>query len=344
MKTGLITGIYGQGGSYLAKCLLKKGYRVVGTSRGSTSEGAFPPSRNPVDQSIKVEPIDLQDTEQFATLLSHVKPDEIYHMAAPSSVARSFLEPATTISNIVTSTSNVLEAIRNTDKSSRCFLATSTDIFGNCALPATVDTRHSPQSPYAIGKSCAHHQARVYREAYDMYVCSGIFSNFESPNRPLNYVTAKIVGAACDIKLGNASNITLGNLSIRSDWGAAEEYMQAAWLTLQQDQPDDYLFATGITSSLEKFLEIAFNFVGLDYRDYLLLENSLLRPLDIKQTLCDPSATERKLDWRAEKNLEQVIEEMILAALTKQLGNKEALALLNKQKTTGSQDKHAETA
>ena len=343
MKTGLITGISGQGGAYLAKCLLDKGYHVIGTTRDMNHIDTHNLSALGINNKITLKVLDLQNSRMVLDIVDQLRPDEIYHLAAPSSVARSFHEPAETIYSITLTTVNLLEAIRKTDKTIPCFVATSTEMFGNCETHATKDSPHDPKSPYGIGKSCAHYQARVYRQVYGMYVCSGVFSNFESCNRPINYVTSKIVNAACDIALGERSEISLGNLSIRRDWGSAEEYMLAAWLCLQQEKADDYLIATGTTMSLEDFLEIAFSCVNLDYKDYLVLENSLLRPLDIKQTLCDPSVTEQKLNWRAEKSLEQIIREMILAGLSKRLGAEEALAVLARKKDLRSEHKLSET-
>lgn len=329
MKTALITGVSGQGGAYLAKALLERGYEVVGTSRDARMTDTKNLELLGIVDLLILKSLDLQNPESVRSLIDQLRPDEIYHLAAPSSVAMSFREPAETIYSIALTTANVLEAIRKTDRSIPCFIASSTEIFGNCYEPATADTAHNPKSPYGIGKSCAHYQARNYREAYGLFACSGILSNFESPLRPKNYVTAKIVLAACDIALGERDTIELGNLSIRRDWASAYDSMEAAWLSLQQPQPDDYLIATGTTSSLQDFLRLTFSALNLDYRDYLVPKNSLLRPLDIQQTICNPETTNIKLNWTATQSLSHIVIEMLHTELNRRVGVEAAQKMLN---------------
>lgn len=328
MKTALITGISGQGGSYLAKRLLDDGYHVVGTSRAVSQGGTQNLIDLNINNRVKIHTLDLQNGKRVLDLVDQLRPDEIYHLAAPSSVARSFIEPADTIYSIALTTVNVLDAIRHTDKNIPCFIASSTEIFGNCVTPATENTRHNPQSPYGIGKSCAQHQAKIYREAYGLFVCSGVLSNFESQLRPRNYVTSKIVNTACDIALGNADKIELGNVNITRDWGSAEDFMEAVSLTLRQDQPDDYIIATGKSHSLTDFLDVTFSRVGLDYNNYLISKDFLIRPLDIKKTVCDTSNTEFKLKWHAKRDLNDVVTEMLYAELAKNAGVERACELL----------------
>lgn len=328
MKTALITGVSGQGGPYLARKLLSEGYHVVGTSRAIAERESQNLVELKIKDSVSMRALDLQNGQQVLDLVDQLRPDEIYHLAAPSSVARSFIEPADTIYRIALTTVNVLDAIRKTDKNIPCFIASSTEIFGNCLSPATASTRHNPQSPYGIGKSCAQHQAKIYREAYGLFACSGILSNFESQLRPRNYVTSKIVNTACEIALGDSDKIELGNIDITRDWGAAEDLMSAASLTLRQESPDDYIIATGVSHSLVDFLEIAFSRVGLDYRDHLISKDFLIRPLDIKQTLCDTSLTESKLKWRAKMDLNDIITQMLYAELTRSSTHEKACKLL----------------
>ncbi len=328
MKTALITGVSGQGGPYLARKLLSEGYHVVGTSRAIAERESQNLVELKIKDSVSMRALDLQNGQQVLDLVDQLRPDEIYHLAAPSSVARSFIEPADTIYSIALTTVNVLDAIRKTDKNIPCFIASSTEIFGNCLSPATASTRHNPQSPYGIGKSCAQHQAKIYREAYGLFACSGILSNFESQLRPRNYVTSKIVNTACEIALGDSDKIELGNIDITRDWGAAEDLMSAASLTLRQESPDDYIIATGVSHSLVDFLEIAFSRVGLDYRDHLISKDFLIRPLDIKQTLCDTSLTESKLKWRAKMDLNDIITQMLYAELTRSSTHEKACKLL----------------
>lgn len=330
MKTALITGVSGQGGAHLAKLLIDSDYKVVGTSRVAQSENTGNLSSLGISDQVIYKRLDLQNSQQVLDLIDELRVDEIYHLAAPSSVARSFHEPAETINSIALTTANVLEAVRKTDKTTPCFIATSTEMFGNCLEPATVTTAHDPKSPYGIGKSCAHYQARNYRDAFGLYACSGVFSNFESSLRQRNYVTAKIVSTACKIALGETDKIELGNLTIKRDWGSVNDFMQAAVLSLQQEQANDYLIATGTTHSLQDFLEMAFSSLNLDYRDHLSQKNSLLRPLDIEQTICDPSATEQALNWKANTSLQEVIDGMILQELTVLIGCEQANSMLSR--------------
>ena len=312
----------------MARKLLSEGYHVVGTSRAIAERESQNLVELKIKDSVSMRALDLQNGQQVLDLVDQLRPDEIYHLAAPSSVARSFIEPADTIYRIALTTVNVLDAIRKTDKNIPCFIASSTEIFGNCLSPATASTRHNPQSPYGIGKSCAQHQAKIYREAYGLFACSGILSNFESQLRPRNYVTSKIVNTACEIALGDSDKIELGNIDITRDWGAAEDLMSAASLTLRQESPDDYIIATGVSHSLVDFLEIAFSRVGLDYRDHLISKDFLIRPLDIKQTLCDTSLTESKLKWRAKMDLNDIITQMLYAELTRSSTHEKACKLL----------------
>lgn len=332
MKTALITGVTGQGGSYLAKLLLEKGYQVVGTTRDHNQVNVSRLHALKISDQVSIQSLDLQDSQRVLDFIDQLRPEEIYHLAAPSSVARSFLDPAKTIYSIALTTANILDAVRKTDKAIPIFVANSTEMFGNCEQPATVTTIHNPKSPYGIGKSSAHYQTRNYREAYNLFAVSGILSNFESPLRPQNYVTAKIVRTACKIALGEVDHIELGNLQIERDWGAAEDMMQAAWLSLQQKAPDDYVIATGVTSSLEEFLKITFNCLDLNYQQYLKVEPSLMRPLDIRRTVCDVSVTTEKLAWQAKSTLQNVIQNMLFTELERAVGPNRAHAMLGQQK------------
>jgi GDPmannose 4,6-dehydratase len=320
LKTALITGVSGQGGSILASVLLAKNYRVVGTSRDVSACNTSTLQALNIKDKIKLHSLDLLHQSSVYDFIDQLRPDEIYHLAAPSSVARSFNEPADTIKSIAISTVNILEAIRQTDLGIRCFVASSTEMFGHCEHPITVNTAHNPMSPYGIGKSCAHFQVGNYRAAYDMYICSGILSNFESRHRHRNYVTSKIVNTACKIALGETDKIELGNLSIERDWGSAWDHMEAAHRSLQQVEAHDYVIATGQTISLELFLEHTFSLLGLDYKQHLLQNESLLRPLDIRTTLCDVEGTATTLNWRAKHTVQDVITDMVFAELCDNVG------------------------
>jgi len=329
MKTALITGVSGQGGTHLARLLLNDGYAVVGTTRDAKLVSTSNLEVLNINDHISLRSMDLRQADAVLDLVDQLRPDEIYHLAAPSSVARSFQQPAETIYSIALTTVNLLDAVRKTDKSIPCFIATSTEMFGNCYDAATVRTRHDPKSPYGIGKSCAHYQAKNYREAYGLYAVSGILSNFESPLRQRNYVTSKIVNAACEIAIGAASSIELGNLSVYRDWGSATDFMQAAKLSLRQTEPDDYLIATGVTHSLRDFLDTAFSVLGLAYEDHLLVKDALLRPLDIKQTLCDPTQTQEKLNWHVQSSFKDIITDMVYSELLSSVGEDAARKLVS---------------
>ena len=286
-----------------------------------------------IADQVTIRGLDLTERQSTLDLIDELRPDEIYHLAAPSSVARSFKEPASTIESITQTTVNLLDSVRIIDDSIRCFVASSTEIFGQCDAPVTVHSAHNPASPYGVGKSCAHYQARNYREAYGLYVCSGVLSNFESVLRTPNYVTSKIIIGACKIALGETNSISLGNLSVRRDWGNAADFMQAANLCLLQDQPRDYLIATGKTHSLLQFLESVCALLGLDYRNHLEVEESLFRPRDIPQTLCDPSATNEQLNWQPQTSFNQLAFTMLKSELIKQAGEKRAHELLDTNHT-----------
>ena len=328
MKTVLITGVSGQGGAYLARELLTQKVKVIGTSRNATLSNTDNLKAFGIDQKVTLVSLDLENPQNVIDLIDEIRPSEVYHLAGPSSVARSFTDPASTISAMALTTVNVLEAIRKTDRNIRCFIASSTEIFGNCIEPATANTPHNPHSPYGIGKSCALQQARVYREAYGLFVCVGILSNFESQLRTKNYVTSKIVSSACEIALGNIDQIELGNISIIRDWGAADDTMRAVSLTLRQSHPNDYLIATGKSHSLKEFLEITFSRLNLAYKNHLVCNGFLIRPYDIKQTLCDISHTQTSLNWKPKKCLDDVITEMLYAELTKNIGASKASKML----------------
>ena len=312
MKTALITGITGQSGAYLAKQLIVQGYRVVGTSR----DARLANTRGLSFLGISNQEIDLvslipDDLTMAIDLIDELRPDEIYHLASPSSVARSFQDPVETTKHITLSTINILEAIRRVDKGIRFFNAASTEMFGDCAQPASEGAPIKPKSPYGVAKATAFLQTKNYREAYDLFACSGIFSNFESPLRPLNFVTRKIVSAACRIAGGEELTLHLGNTQIRRDWGWTADYVDAALRMLSQKAPKDYVIATGRHHSLCDFLDLAFQSLHLDYRDHVKVDDSLFRPLDIGVSAADPSAVASELGWRATYRLPDIVKAMI---------------------------------
>ena len=311
MKTALITGVTGQCGAYLSRLLLDNDYRVVGTSRDARTTDLAGLKYVGVADDVELCSLAYGDRARTEDLVDELRPDEIYHLASPSSVARSFQEPVETTDDIVMSTVNLLESIRRVDKQIRFFNAASTEMYGDCDSPVNEDVPLNPYSPYGVAKSAAFLQTRNYRQAYNMFACSGILSNFESPLRPANFVTRKIVSAANRIAAGDDITLKLGNVQIRRDWGGARDYVDAVWRMMQLDRPEDLVIATGKEHSLEDFLEFAFAAVGLNYRDHIEVDNSLLRPLDIKRSVGDPSRAARALGWRARTSLKEVVAEMV---------------------------------
>ena len=305
MKTALITGITGQAGSYLSRLLRDKDYRVIGTTRDLRLAKQYPA------EDIELIAPDLFDLGQVTDLLDVLRPDEIYHFAAPSSVARSFKEPVSTTSSLVIPTLNLLEAVCGIDKQIRILHAASSEMFGDCTNPAVESTPLDPHSPYGVGKAASFLQTKNYREAFDTYCCSAIFFNFESPLRQANFGTKKIISSACQIANGDEIRLDLGNIDIHRDWGWAPEYMEASWRMLQQDDPEDLIIATGQMHSLKEFLEAAFDCVGLNYLDHVSTDPHLLRPFDIKRSVGNPEKAARSIEWKAQYSLSDLVEEWV---------------------------------
>ncbi|MDH3377332.1 MAG: GDP-mannose 4,6-dehydratase [Gammaproteobacteria bacterium] len=315
-KTALVTGITGQGGAYLSQLLINRGYKVVGTTRDSRLASLKGLEFLGIASDVEVLSLQYRNRRRVEDVIDGLRPDEIYHLASPSSVARSFVVPGETTEDIVMSTVNILDGIRRIDRDIRFFNAASIEMYGRSKSRINELSPLSPLSPYGVAKSATFLQTRNYREAYGVYACSGILSNFESPLRPASFVTSKIVSAASRIAAGDRNTLHLGNISIHRDWGFAQDHMDAAWKMLQQDNPEDFVIATGKSYSLEDFLNFAFEACGLDYRQHVTIDDSLLRPLDIEQSVGDPSRANQRLEWRAQHELRDVIEIMINAQKT----------------------------
>ncbi len=314
MKTALIWGISGQDGAYLAKLLLEKGYEVYGASRDAQISPVSNLIRLGIKDQVKLESVALNDFRNVLQVLVKVKPDEVYNLAGQSSVGLSFQDPIETLESISVGSLNLLEAIRFVGRPIKLYNAGSSECFGEAGvLPANESTSFHPRSPYAVAKAAAFWDTANYREAYNLFVCSGILFNHESPLRPERFVTQKIVAGACRIAAGKQDNLRLGNLSIQRDWGWAPEYVEAMWLMLQQDSPDDFVIATGHTFSLEQFAEHAFSAVGLDWRKYVVSDPAMLRPTDIMVGKGDPSKAKRKLGWEAKLVMPDVVRLMVEA-------------------------------
>lgn len=307
-KIALICGASGQDGAYLARLLLGKGYTVYAGARDAGRSGFQNLQRLGIRDSIRPVTVDLLDLNGVVETLAAIAPDEIYNLAGQSSVGLSFERPVETIRSIADGTLNLLEAIRLAGRPVRLFSAGSGDCFGDTGgVAANESTPFHPRSPYGVAKSAAFWQVANYRDAYGLYACTGILFNHESPLRPVQFVTRKVVAAACRIAAGSGERLSLGNVAIERDWGWAPEYVDAMWRMLQQPKPEDFIIATGKSSRLLDFVQEAFRCVGLDWKDHVDIDESLLRPTDVAVIRADPSKAERLLGWRAMKDMHEVV-------------------------------------
>jgi len=314
-RRALICGIGGQDGAFLAALLHQKGYEVFGTSRDSASCNRDGLRRLGIEHEVQVLSMATNDFRSVMMTLSRVAPDEVYNLAGQTSVGLSFEQPVETIESISIGVLNLLEAIRFTGLPIRFYNAGSSECFGDTGdAAANEDTPFRPRSPYAVAKVCAHNLVNNYREAYNLHACTGILFNHESALRPRRFVTQKIVMGARDIAAGRLKQLTLGNLDIERDWGWAPDYVEAMWLMLQQARPQDFVIATGRTVSLAYFVERAFAQFGLDWRQHVRVDHSLLRPSDIRRGAGDPSRAVQQLQWAARHDVDHVIADMCRAA------------------------------
>ncbi len=320
MKKALIIGISGQDGSYLAELLLKKGYKVHGTSRDADLSNFNGLKKLGIYERVSLHSMSLIDFRSVMQLILKIEPDEIYNLAGQSSVGLSFLQPVETLESISIGSLNILEVIRFHKLPVKFYNAASSECFGDTgAGSANEDTPFRPRSPYAVAKSAAFWQVTNYREAYDLFACSGILFNHESPLRPNRFVTKKIINGAIRISRGIQKELELGNVKIKRDWGWAPEYVKAMYMMLQQQSPDDYVIATGFSISLEEFAGKAFEYFDLDYRKYLKFSNDLMRPSDINSSCGDASKAAAKLNWVPEYKVDDVIKMMIREELKNNL-------------------------
>ena len=315
-KKALITGITGQDGSYLAELLLEKGYEVYGIIRRSSTfntdriDHIFKdPHENPKIHLIYG---DLTDSTSIYSILDEVRPDEIYNLAAQSHVRVSFDIPEYTADVTAVGAVRLLEAIRKLGLKSKFYQASSSEMFGKVqAVPQTEATPFYPRSPYAVAKLSAHWITVNYRESYDMFACSGILFNHESPRRGQTFVTRKITHAVARIKAGLQDKLYLGNLDSKRDWGYAKEYVEAMWLMLQQDEPEDYVIATNETHSIREFLEVAFKHAGLNWKDYVEIDPKYYRPAEVDLLIGDPKKAKEKLGWEPKTTFEDLAKLMV---------------------------------
>lgn len=312
MKRALICGISGQDGAYIAKLLLSKGYEVYGGSRDAQMSSFKNLIILNIIDDVRLISINLNDFRSVLQTIIKIKPDEIYNLAGQSSVGLSFEQPVETLESISIGTLNILESIRFSNLPIRFYNAGSSECFGDTGLFAADEkTLFQPRSPYAVAKSTAFWLVNNYRESYDIHASTGILFNHESPLRPNRFVTKKIISTACRIYTGSNEILYLGNIDISRDWGWAPEYVDAMWLMVQKDNPQDYVIATGVSRTLEEFIKITFDLLKLDYKKHILVDNSLLRPTDLKIGRANPTKAYNDLGWKANFMLEDIIGEMV---------------------------------
>ncbi len=313
MKRALICGVGGQDGSWLAKLLIEKGYQVFGASRDAQAASFSNLKKLGILNSVETYSMALNDFRSVLTVLSKVEPDEVYNLSGQSSVGLSFEQPVETMESISLGTLNMLEAIRFLSKKIRFYNAGSSECFGETTADAPGDenTSFHPRSPYAVAKSAAHWQVANYREAYELFACTGILFNHESCLRPERFVTRKIVEAARRIAAGSTEKLVLGNIKVIRDWGWAPEYVDAMWRILQMDTPEDFVIATGKSTSLERFVELVFAEFGLDWQEHVEIRPDLFRPSDLMQSHANPAMATEKLGWKAKYKVEAVVRLMI---------------------------------
>lgn len=313
MKKALICGVSGQDGTYLARFLLGRGYEVFGSSRDAQMSSFRNLARVGIIDRVGLESVAVNDFRSVLQALVKIQPDEVYNLAGQSSVGLSFQQPVETLESISIGTLNFLEAIRFAGRPIRFYNAGSSECFGDIDDVADETTPFAPRSPYAVAKAAAFWEVANYREAYGLFACSGILFNHESPLRPERFVTKKIVATVCRIAGGSAEKLHLGNTAIRRDWGWAPEYVEAMWLMLQQDKPEDFVIATGESHSLEEFVDTAFSVAGLDRCDHVVLDSALLRPTDLAAGRGNPTKARVKLKWQARHRMSEVVRLMVEA-------------------------------
>jgi GDPmannose 4,6-dehydratase len=320
MKHALVTGITGQDGAYLSQWLLSQGYKVFGVIRRSSHRGVEDHRLRWLGIADKVTLLDgdLGDMSSLVRIVKEVQPDEIYNLAAQSFVASSWRQPILTANITAVGVTNVLEAMRSEKPDARFYQASSSEMYGLIQEAAQSEkTPFYPRSPYAVAKLYGHWITVNYRESFGMHASSGILFNHESPLRGIEFVTRKVTDGVARIKLGMASELRLGNIDAKRDWGHARDYVKAMWLMLQQDKADDYVVATGRTTTVRDMCRIAFEHVGLDMDKHVIIDSAFYRPAEVDVLLGNPTKARQTLGWEAETSLEAMIEEMVDADLTR---------------------------
>lgn len=315
-KKALITGITGQDGSYLAEFLIEKGYEVYGMMRRSSTESAERIEH--LKDKLHIFNADLLDEMSIIHMMEQIMPDEIYNLAAQSFVHTSWSQPVLTGEFTALGVTRMLDAMRYVCPHARFYQASSSEMYGKVhAVPQNEETPFHPRSPYAVAKVYGHYITLNYRESYNLYAVSGILFNHESPRRGKEFVTRKITDGVARIKHGLIKELRMGNLDAKRDWGFAGDYVKAMWLMLQQDQPDDYVIATGETHSVKEFLDLAFSRVGLNWKDYVVIDPKFIRPAEVDLLLGDPAKAKAKLGWTTDIDFPGLVNMMVDADMAR---------------------------
>lgn len=315
-KCAVITGVTGQDGAYLSKLLLSKGYRVVGFTPRRGSDNYWRLRELAVADAIEIVYGDVTDLASVMRVIKSCQPDEVYNLAAQSFVGASWDEPAHTADVDAVGVVNVLEAIRQACPTARFYQASTSEMFGKIQAERQSETTpFYPRSPYGVAKLYGHWITINYRESFGLHASSGILFNHESPLRGIEFVTRKVTDGAVRIKLGTAKELRLGNLDSRRDWGFAGDYVEAMWLMLQQSRPDDYVIATGVTTTVREMCRLAFGHLGLDYEDHVIVDPKFFRPAEVEVLLGDPAKAKRQLGWAPRTTLEELVAMMVDADL-----------------------------
>lgn len=316
MKKALITGVTGQDGAYLTKLLLEKGYKVYGLIARRSTCSTWRLEFLGIGTQVELIEGDITDLSSLVRAVKKAKPSEVYNLAAQSFVSTSWTQPILTMQVNGLGVLNVLEAIRITDPSVKFYQASTSEMFGLTKEPVQSEkTPFHPRSPYGVAKLFGHWITVNYRESFNIFACSGILFNHESPIRGIEFVTRKVTDAVARIKMGKHKELRLGNIDTKRDWGFAGDYVEAMWSILQQQEPDDYVVATGRTTSVREMCKIAFDYVGLNYEDYVVIDPDLFRPAEVDVLLGNPAKARKKLGWRPKTTLEELIKMMVDADL-----------------------------
>ncbi len=318
-QRALVTGITGQDGSYLAEFLLSKGYEVHGIVRRTSSPKTE--RLEHLEDRLHLHSGDLTDLASLVEVVEQVRPAEVYNLAAQSFVGSSWRQPLLTSEVTALGTTRLLEAIRLVDTSIRFYQASSSEMFGKVVeSPQRETTPFHPRSPYGVAKVYAHYMTVNYRESHDLYACSGILFNHESPRRGIEFVTRKITDGVARIRCGLQKELALGNLAARRDWGFAGDYVRAMWAMLQQDEPEDFVVGTGVCHSVEEFVSIAFERVGLEWRNHVVVDPRFFRPAEVDLLMADSSLAKERLGWEPEVGFRELVERMVDADLARLRG------------------------